>query len=203
MNIDAYPLCWPDGWPRVPHYSRDRGTFEGIPDQVRKALLMEIDRLILGKGAARHTMRESVILSTNIPLRRDGEPMAGRNEPIDPGVAVYFERDGKRLCFACDKYDRVWKNMRAIQKTIEALRGIERWGSSDMLDRAFTGFAALPAPGVRNWWEVLGVERNASPDEIKARYRALAKLQHPDAGGSSSLMAEINSAYQDALSRVH
>jgi DnaJ domain len=198
-NIDAFPLCWPQGWPRT--NARERGTFSGTPAKVRVELVAEVDRMMGARPG--YTYRNSIIISTNVPIRRDGEPFAQEPAFIDPGVAVYFQRKGQRVCFACDKYDKVWKNMRAIAKTIEAMRGIERWGSSDMLDRAFTGFAALPAPGVRNWWEVLGIDRSASPDEIKARYRTLAKLQHPDAGGSSTLMAEINFAYQDALSKVH
>lgn len=125
--------------------------------------------------------------------------MAGRSEPSDPGVAVYFVRKGKRLCFACDKYDRVWKNMRAIQKTIEAMRGIERWGSSDMLDRAFTGFAALPAPDSRKWWQVMGLNGSESKDTIRETYRRLARERHPDSGGSNAMMAELNSAYEEAM----
>jgi hypothetical protein len=153
--IDAYPLCWPNGWPRAA--DRERGTFIGTPDMVRKELIAEVDRMIGARPG--YAYRESRIISTNVPLRRDGEPMAGRNEPLDPGVAVYFQRKGKQVCFACDKYDRVWKNMRAIAKTIEAMRGIERWGSSDMLDRAFTGFAALPEPGkVKPWSEVFDLQ---------------------------------------------
>jgi hypothetical protein len=199
MNVDAFPLCWPEGWPRHKG-ERERGAFKGTPDHVRIALIREIDLLVLGpvKGS-RFTVRDAVIISTNVQLRRDGEPMAGRTNPSDPGVAVYFERKGKRVCFACDKYDQVWKNMRAIQNTIEALRGIERWGSSDMLDRAFTGFAALPAPGPRKWWDVLGMNGTESSDEIKGRFRDLAKRHHPDNGGNADQMAEINTAYQEAL----
>ncbi|MDB6080165.1 MAG: molecular chaperone DnaJ [Akkermansiaceae bacterium] len=148
MSIDAFPLCWPEGWPRH-RGAREHGYFQGTPGQVTEELIAEIDRLVLGKESRTHTFRESIIISTDIPLRKDGFPRADGRPPLDPGVAVYFERNGKQQCFACDKYDRVWKNMRAIQRTIEALRGIERWGSSEMLDRAFTGFAALPAPGAK------------------------------------------------------
>lgn len=134
-----------------------------------------------------------------MPVRRDGGINASASKPTDPGVAVYFVRKNQNLCFACDRYNEVWKNLRAIQKTIDAMRGIERWGSAELLDRAFTGFAALPAPGIRNWWEVLGVNRDAMPEEIKARFRELAKRHHPDNGGSADMMAEINNAYQEGI----
>ncbi|WP_439570512.1 J domain-containing protein, partial [Methylibium sp.] len=90
-------------------------------------------------------------------------------------------------------------NMRAIAKTIDALRGIARWGTGDMLEAAFTGFTALPAPSeTKEWWEVLGVPRHASQDEIKAAYRRLASENHPDRGGNAARMAQINDAYRQA-----
>jgi hypothetical protein len=116
--------------------------------------------------------------------------------PYDPGVAVYFVRKGQQRVLACDKYHGVHNNIHAIAKTIEALRGIERWGTADMLDRAFEGFSALPAPqAVENWWDVLGCDRNEIADEVVARFRDLAKKAHPDvAGGSHEAMSRLNQA---------
>ena len=39
-------------------------------------------------------------------------------------------------------------------------------------------YLALPVTG--EWWEVLGVSSHASADEVKAAYRRLARLYHPD-----------------------
>lgn len=48
-------------------------------------------------------------------------------------------------------------------------------------------------------YDVLGVSRNASEDEIKKAYRALAKKYHPDANPNNpeaaEKMKEINAAY--------
>jgi hypothetical protein len=52
------------------------------------------------------------------------------------------------MCFACDKWDQVHDNIYAVGNTIEALHGIERWGTDDTVEQAFTGFAALPSPKV-------------------------------------------------------
>jgi hypothetical protein len=69
----------------------------------------------------------NVVLTTNIELRRDGRPYA--NQRIsDTGVAVYFTRKGCEQAIACDKWDSVRDNLHAGAKTIEALRGIDRWG---------------------------------------------------------------------------
>lgn len=87
--------------------------------------------------------------------------------------------------------------MRAIGKTVEAMRGIERWGASDMLDRAFTGFEALAAP--EQWWQVLGVGQSASRDEISRAYREKARTAHPDQGGSDAAMARLNAARDQGI----
>jgi len=42
---------------------------------------------------------------------------------------------------------------------------------------------------------VLHVAADAPPEVIRAAYRAMAKLYHPDAGGSEAKMKEINDAW--------
>lgn len=48
-------------------------------------------------------------------------------------------------------------------------------------------------------YQVLGVARTATADEIRTRYLALAKQHHPDAGGSEEIFAAISAA-NDILS---
>ena len=176
----AYPLQWPAGWPRA--RGRKTAPFKVPPQQARREMLEELARL----GA------KDVIVSTDQPLNRDGSTSLVRRYISDPGVAVYFKRKGRDVVLACDQYGEIHDNMRAIGKTAEAMRGIERWGASDMLDRAFTGFEALPAP--EQWWQVLGVSERATPDEINAAYRRLAATAHPDQGGTDAAMARLNAA---------
>jgi DnaJ-class molecular chaperone len=80
------------------------------------------------------------------------------------------------------------------------MRGIERWGASDMMERAFSAFEALPPP--RSHWETLGIRPGSSADAIQAAYRAKARAAHPDAGGSDAAMAELNSARDAALKEI-
>jgi hypothetical protein len=189
---DAYPLEWPAGYPRTRF--RQRSRFKASPGFARDEIFEEIRRL----GGT------NVVLSTNVRLRQDGRPYANEGSPTDPGVAVYFNLNKKPICLACDQYERLWKNQVAISKTIEAMRGIDRWGCSDMLNRMFTGFAQLPAPMTvpRAWWEILGVSSDATREQIREAATALARRFHPDTGGSEashSAMAEVNAAKEQGL----
>lgn len=192
-DATAYPLAWPQGWKRTLPHKRQSGQFKGSADRAQRDLCAEIARL----GG------RLPVISSNVAIRRDGMPYAdaARRKIDDPGVAVYFERNGKQQVFACDQYDAPWKNIRAITKTIEALRGIARWGASDMLERSLSAFEALPPPSYeRPWWEVLGVnQRPPSRESVERAYRELARERHPDAGGSDAMMAELNAARAAAL----
>lgn len=184
---EAYPLQWPTGRPRVTR--RERSRFNTSMATARDALIDEL-RLLGARYA---------VLSTNFSLRRDGLPYANQREPEDPGAAIYFEYQGRQMCFACDRWDRVRDNVQAIRLTIAALRGLERWGTGDMVSAAFTGFEALPPPAEeRPWWDVLGVPRDADSNAIREAYRQKARECHPDTGGSDIAMAELNAAYQKA-----
>lgn len=47
-----------------------------------------------------------------------------------------------------------------------------------------------------NPYEALGLDANASPDEIKKAFRNKTKENHPDKGGSEDAMQKINDAYE-------
>jgi len=47
-----------------------------------------------------------------------------------------------------------------------------------------------------NYYDTLGVKKDASADEVKKAFRRLARKHHPDAGGDEEKFKEINEAYE-------
>jgi len=212
--VESFPLNWPAGWPRTEKSKRQFARFsqkardgsftskENISfSKATIELYTELDRL----GA------KNYVLSSNLQLGRGGIPLASQRRPEDVGVAIYFVLDGKEQCIPCDKWNRPEDNIRAIGKTIEALRGLDRWGAKEMVNAAFRGFQALP-PGTgdgviigtisKKWFEVLGVSESASKDEVKIAFKILAQTKHPDAGGDSQEFQDLMSAYQDGMRKT-
>lgn len=197
---EAYPLAWPPGWPRTaPEKVRDgRDQFKRPSERgwrepwtfvaARDALIAEIGRF----GAT------SVVLSTNFRVNRDGNPTDDRGRPRDQGIALYFARKGKPLVMACDRYVRAEENMRSLTLALDALRQLERHGGGYMMERAFEGFAAIPAPGKRPWRAVLGVKADEGLAQAEAKYRELVKRHHPDVGGDAGMFNEATAAIRQA-----
>lgn len=183
----AYPLAWPEGQPTTPPAKRQRARFKLSFARARDELLRELKLLGVGDW--------KVVISTNVELRLDGLPYAGRKPTGGPGAAVYYWLNEEPQVIACDCWDRVEDNLRAIGKTIEALRGIARWGSSELMHRAFSGFKALPPSGVE-WRAVLGNPGTLA--EAESQYRTLARAAHPDLGGNPHEMQRLNEAIAKA-----
>ncbi len=214
--MHAYPLSWPDGWPRTRPQARRVANFErrerlyrngSYTHSIGRNLTVSegVDRVLL-ELRRMEIARDDVIVSTNVRTRLDGMPRSGEREPDDPGAAVYWQ-DGPGLArrvMAIDLYCTVADNLAAIAATLAAMRSIERHGGAVILDRAFAGFAALPAPASvrpRGWRDVLGFSagEQVTAETIVAAYRRRAAECHPDRGGSDGAMADLNAARADAM----
>jgi len=165
--ITAFPLQWPLQYPRT---SRPvASAFKTTLGEARDGLLAELKHL----GAT------TVIISSNLPLKRDGTPYARQAGIQDAGVAVYFTYlDGPRA-LACDKWLVLADNFQALRKTVEAMRALPRWGCSDIMRGTFTGLLALPparsgAPAAGEWWPlVLNLPATATEAAIRQASREL------------------------------
>ena len=193
---EPFPLQWPTDWQRTPASERDRARFQVTLADAVCDLLLECHRM----GAS------ACIITSDLPTNSRGLPYSsGRCQ--DPGVAVWLTVEGHERVIACDRWTTPAANVRAIGKTIESLRGIERWGAADMVARAFSGFVALPAPqgegspgeiprdiattaqpAKRPWREVLGLNRDAmaslsksSPPAYRRRARVVVRVLHRQA----------------------
>lgn len=192
---EPFPLQWPDNWARVPPRDRKDSRFVTGMARAIKEVLHELDLL----GA------DNVVITSDLPRRSSGLPYG---EAADNGIAVWFVwRDVERV-MASDCWRRPAENLHAIALSLQAIRGLERWGAHDIVVRAFQGFTALtsgsPAP-LRPWWQVLCIQRDVLEPPLatlaKARrsHRLLMRAgAHPDLGGSHDLAAELNMALQEA-----
>jgi hypothetical protein len=208
MNTrQAYPLDWPAGWRRTEYREEARFAREThvIVNGVRKRTgrrglsVSEAHARVLRELRAMGVLDS--LISTNLTLTTFGTPRSDQREPKDPGAAAYWEKDGKPQCMAIDQYDRVADNLAAIAASLEALRAIKRHGGAQIMERAFLGFAALPASASKPWREVLQIPPNAkvTPDWISAAYRSMAARLHPDQGGDTEAFQELTAARDAAL----
>lgn len=189
----AFPLYWPEGWSRSPVHKvarfGDHSVAEGrrvVADQVR---------LFGGRD---------LIISSNLELRLDGNPRSNQKQPSDRGVAIFFKRNKMDAALACDMYTTVEDNLWALCRTVDALRQIERDGSPSLINRAFKGFAALPDPDSKKWFEVLNVPETADDATIRRAYIDLARKYHPDTGdngGDSVMFDQVQKAYDLAMGK--
>lgn len=221
MKREPFPLQWPDGWRRTPDNARRSSKF-GHKCQGQVSLPFAWNFLGLEVGRLGGV---NGIITTDLPTNSRGIPYAS-GRVADVGVAVWFVLPDAvgtphERVYACDKWTSVAENMYAIGKSIEAMRGLERWGAADAVNRAFSGFTALssgsgeeyvgappppPPPPRRTWREVLGetfaawpeLDRDELYDLAKSRHRKLMKLRHPDVGGTHEQAMELNVALAEA-----
>lgn len=179
--MEAYPLQWPVGYPRAKNQQRSlfsKHTITQCQNEIKEQV-----RMLKGKN---------VIISTNIPIRKDGKPYIDYERRVitDTGVAVYFIFNDKQSVLACDKWETIEENLWAVAKSIENMRGLNRWGVSQLLERAFSGLNALPMIATINPWDILDMEPTTNKEAINARYKELAKVRQFD----DAAMRDLNNA---------
>lgn len=127
-------------------------------------------------------------------------------------VEVIFDRDGKRYTKKCSKWENSLDNLRAIGLSIEYLyRAVEIYGIESqeefnaLFNSTFIGIEATPDDSVfklgneTNWWDILGVSREATKEDIKNGYKSMVRIHHPDAGGNPEQFQKVRKAYEEAI----
>lgn len=184
-SISSYPLQWPHGWKKPGSTQSSRFGRWNKPVSIRVAIDFVIDEL-----RKMGIPSWNIIISSNLKLKNDGYPYSNQREPDDVGISVWWRVDNSRKVIALGKYNKTADNLYAVGKTIEAMRGIERWGSGEILERTFEGFAALPDPNKLDWRTTLGYDGDSLP-EAKTLFRKKMIDAHPDRNAGDSTQATV------------
>lgn len=192
MKIECRaPLLWPAGWSRT--------------DKTRASLFKDTNVTIelekLRRELSYIALEGSVpVVSADLPAGKSGQFLPAYRKDDDQGVAIYWTAaNGHPQCLAADSYDSPIDNLHALVLSLEAIRSLGRWGVSQVMERVYTAFDSLPAPG--DWRSILGDCKTQA--EVSARYRELAKTSHPDApGGSHDAMTRLNAAFDAAKQEI-
>ncbi len=180
-----YPLQWPPQQPRTK--SPEMSRFKNKSISWTGNYLVDELRLLGAKN---------VVISTNLKTKIGGGFYAN-NKVEDGGIAVYFELKGEGKTMACDKWNRPEHNIWALNLSVSAIRGLERWGGSEFLDGLFTGFKALPAPGDSVMMGIKYFSDISNKDHLQLKFKKLAKELHPDSeGGNTEQFQEMMTQYK-------
>lgn len=183
------PLVWPKGQPRTEKPIRSQFADPSVPKALKK-----LDHELTLMGAL------SMRISADLPIGRSGQYLTAWNRHDDHGVVVSWTlKSGATYTLANDNFDNPSDNLWGIALSIEAMRGLKRWGGDRLVEMAFSGAKSLPQHGSSSGpFDDLNTKK-----EIDARYYELAKTYHSDHGGTDEMMAELNSKRQQRLLEIN
>lgn len=135
------PLAWPANDPRTPgHQKQSKSLFNTAIDKTLDQLERELVRF----------RAKNIVLSIDLPFR---------GKVNDAAAALFFDLPGDRaIAITCDLYMKQDDNVRGLYKIVEGMRMIERFGGSNVSQKTFTGFVALPPP--KDCWKALGISKS-------------------------------------------
>jgi hypothetical protein len=191
---------WPPSKPETAWQARKDGQFQ-VTGLAQAAERVENQVSMFTKKGRNHVWRTTDLwIYAGGLLTKQGRFLNNQKASIDPRVVVEFDLDGKPYSIACDRYTSAAQNLCAIAAVIEGFRTNER---HDVLTihQLMQSVSALPATSsakVRGWWEVLALPRNAPREDIETKYKELARVRHPDAGGNDQEWHELQEAIKTA-----
>lgn len=172
-------LCWPDTKPRAAH--RTGSPFKSEAAKAAQGIQYEMERWRI----------RSWILSRNNQRLFAGDPAA---------ALWWLDRKGDLRVLACDKYVKLADNLHAIELTLAAMRGLERWGAYTAEQAAEGARLALPPPesAAPDWRTLLGSISGLAPDKqlvlCEHAYRSMSR----EAVGNEKKQRDLNLAIEVA-----
>lgn len=181
------PLAWPENEPRTPAHQRQLSSlFSTTIGRTLDQLERELNRFCA----------ENIVLSIDTPFR---------GKINDAAAALFFDLPGGRaIAICCDLYLKQDDNIRALYKIVEGMRTIERYGGTNVSQKTFSGFAALPPPP--DIWKTLGISKGVGEalstkmrkEFVMDAFRERAKAGH----GAGADMAKLVEARDQALQQL-
>lgn len=191
-------LDWPSGFERTDADDREpnrriKVSLSQAFDEVEK----ELERL--GVDDFRY--------SFDAQQRKTDQRPYSRANPDDPGFVLRWKMDAANYAVACDAYSRLRDNVRAIGLYLQEKRKMEQrpveTGESEFanarLPPAGEDQSVVAAEAVTPAHEVLGVDPDASDDEVQEAARERLIGAHPDHGGSAAELEEVRNARETML----
>lgn len=159
-----------------------------------------------------------VVLDDPAGVRLDGQLRANARVTHPGVVLTVVSRDHGTLVYPCDRFEGRWSNdppdwqinLRAIALGLRDLRRLDDYGITTR-GQQYAGFREL-GTGTEVAGEQMTLDEAAKwlgdaagwqtspdpadPDGVKLAYREAAKRHHPDAGGNTTMMLYVQSAYE-------
>ena len=130
------------------------------------------------------------------PAQRRGDYEKRTLPPEQRLVQISFQHPkGHRVELESSAQASPADNLRVLYLAVEGLRKNEVRGLADVMTAAYLQLAPPEGSIQRDPYEVLGVRKDSPPEVVEAAYKALARVRHPDAGGTDEQMAELNRAF--------
>lgn len=147
---------------------------------------------ILGEVRRWNDQAGSVIADVDLPTHYPA------TRPADQSAGITLRLRGVEVPIAVKRWGDFGTNFRCCYLVLRDLRLSEARGLEEAVKAAYNAMQIAAPKTQRDPWEVLGLRPGASVDEIEAMYRVKAKSVHPDSGGSTEAMAELNEARERA-----
>jgi len=195
QNMTA--LDWPEAFERTP--SHKRKSYPGGFRVTRSVAFSNILDELRTWGGVTDVQLDS---GAEHQKRNPNKPYANSSYD-DPGVVVYFTKDGEQMAAACDRWDNPRDNAQDLYHYLHETRMQEQRGTVTA-QREYEKLrlpsgdedAVVATPPAH---DVLGVDRDSSVGEIQDAFREKIKEAHSDQGGDDEWTQRLLKARDSLL----